>query len=123
MNTQQRKPVRRAFTGLVGLPPEPDEAVVAPTHTPTSAPEPPVSEPAPAPAPPPSKPAVSERLASLAYRPPRDQITGKVIEGSRPEEHAAHLILEAIRVAPAPSRSHKVPVSPRFPSMRQTLML
>ena len=40
-----RKPVQRAFTGLVGLPPEPDEAVAAQPPTPVAAPEPVVSEP------------------------------------------------------------------------------
>jgi hypothetical protein len=40
----QRRKGQRAFTGLVGLPPEPNEAVVAPTPTPVAVAEPPASE-------------------------------------------------------------------------------
>src|SRR6266550_3706748 len=116
----QRRKVQRAFTGLVGLPPEPNEPV---PPTPIAAQEPGVSE-----LPPVSMP-VAQRgglagLASQEYRAPRDPTTGKLLDkdaGAGSTEAQARALFGIV----PPTLSHpKAPlVSNEFPSMRQTLML
>jgi hypothetical protein len=118
----RKQPAKRLFR-MIGLPPEPGEATVAPAPAPT-----------PAPQPAPMVPTTSDPkprgglsgLASQEYRAPRDATTGKVIEASADvSAGSAEAQARALfGIAPPISSRPKTPlVSNKFPSMRQTLML
>lgn len=97
----QRRRVQRAFSGLVGLPPdlpEPDETPVVCPLAAIAAPEP-ISATAPAEAASAPRGSISN-LASLAYRPRRDLATGMVIEtDATPVETHVHALRATWRSA------------------------
>jgi hypothetical protein len=114
MSIQRKQPPKRAFSGLVGPPPDLSE---------DSAPAPNLVSVAP-PSPSPTEPTPRGGLAGLAsqeYRAPRDLTSGKVIE-MKPCAEAQARALFGI-APPSPSRLTTPMVSNKFPSMRQTLML